>query len=193
MDYKKWDGIGDEVDDDAEDNGFRGLLAMKAAADDVFDRGCSDDSQYAHCLGLYLKICQNLNHRTKESKSLELLVPCQLNVSCCQLMLKQWDHCIDSCQKMLETKPSILTLIQQVRCHYFRACAYLRRNSSPNDKERAIESSTIIQNIILAQHEALTGECFDDYNELHCTIMNTGEDSTRFLICTLRLCEITNV
>lgn len=180
MDYKRWDGIGCEIDEDAEENGFRGLLAMKAAADDIFDRGCAVDSQYAHCLGLYLKICQNLNHRTKESKSLELLVPCQLNVSCCQLMLKQWDNCIDCCERILETKPSILTVIQLMRCHYFRACAYLRRNFGSNDIECAIESSTIIQNIILAQHDVLAVVSLNEYNELHRTIMNVVEQSKRF-------------
>lgn len=181
MDYKKWDDMEDDIDENAEDNGFRGLLAMKAAADGIFDEGCHDDTKYGHCLSLYLKICDNLDTRSKESKISQLFVPCQLNIACCQLMLKQWDNCIDICQRMLEMKPSILTTAQNLRCHYFRACSYLQRNSSPNDKERALESSSIIQNIVRTQQNDLADEAINEYNELHCKLVSTSNILAMFV------------
>ena len=172
MDPKKWDNIGNEDDENDKRECIRELLAMKAAADEIFDssggsRGTCSCDQYAHYLDLYLRVLNTSSKLNTFPNSHDLQVSCELNCACCYMMMKNWDGCIETCEAMITRCPSELNSTQLIRCHYFRSYAYLHKNSGSTDRERAFESSSVIQDTIKSLSTPLCAEDIAEYSILH--------------------------
>ena len=183
VDYGKWEQYDCDEEEDIKMNyeiSMKEITNRKETADHIFAEAIAAESVgktktgiepssdykslYQRSLELYLSVIQEI---LRDPQLTHLYVPCQLNCATCYLKLKIWNQCIRICDNLLETKPCILSTIQLIRCHYFRAFSYYEGSKNEISLRSALTSSLAIQNLIETSTVDISEEDKSDSNLLH--------------------------
>jgi tetratricopeptide (TPR) repeat protein len=188
VDYEKWERYDCDDAEDIKMNSeisIREITNRKDTADLIFSEATasesavsitkseagssnaassSDKALYHRSLELYLSVIQEI---LRYPQLTHLYVPCQLNSVTCYMKLQKWNQSIRICDSLLDANPCILTPIQLIRCHYFRACSYFEGSKNEISLRSALTSSLAIQNLIETSTVEISEEDRSDSNLLH--------------------------
>lgn len=193
---EKWNKIENNLNEEENNNLIEKLIKEKNYIDNLYNEITSTSSltsslilkkerneNIKKCLEFYLKIINEINENNlylnNEINNIWLL--CQLNCLFCYLNIKEYQKCYELCCDILQIKPCLLTIHQQLRCYYFKslACYELNKiynnninNSNNSNKylQYAWDSSIIVQNLLqqaIENNVEITEDEKEEYNLLH--------------------------